>query len=112
MGSPEVLCCFICPSEEGQNDSTLRLAVVRLPPSLESKAESGARGTMWLALLPLPLRGGREMPSEGPFQGRREGFHCSAPPFSFLLINSLASLISPDEMRPREHRPPARRLAL
>lgn len=28
-------------------------------------------------------------------------------PFSFLLINSPASLISPDEMRPREHCPPA-----
>lgn len=61
---------------------------------------------MWLALLLLPLRRGREMPSEGPLQGYREGFLCSAPPFSFLLINSPASLISPDEMRPREHCPP------
>lgn len=46
------------------------------------------------------------MPSEGPLQGRREAVRCSAPPFSFLLINSPASLISPDEMRPREHCPP------
>lgn len=115
VGSPDVLCCFryrvrvsLFSIRRGttKTTSTLWLAVVRPPPSLEFKTESRARGTMWLALLPPATKRAGDAfggPPPGPQRGRR----CSAPPFSFLLINSPASLISPDEMRPREHCPPA-----
>lgn len=93
-------------AEERQNDFYIVAGCGKATPSLEFKTESRARGTMWLALLPPATKRAGDAfggPPPGPQRGRR----CSAPPFSFLLINSPASLISPDEMRPREHCPPA-----
>ena len=55
-----------------------------------------------------PEKRGWEMPLEAPSSlGPQTASAARLPPFSFLLINSPASLISPDEMRPRERCPPA-----
>lgn len=96
------------PLRKDKTTSTLWLAVVRPPPPLSSKlrVEPGAPcGWRYCRLPATKKRAGDAFggPPPGPQRGRR----CSAPPFSFLLINSPASLISPDEMRPREHCPPA-----
>lgn len=56
---------------------------------------------------PLPKREGGRCLRRAPSRASETASAAPLSPFSFLLINSPASLISPDEMRPRERCPPA-----
>lgn len=69
----------------------------------------GSQGHHVACAKPLLKREGGRCLRRAPSRASETASAAQLPPFSFPLINSPASLISRDEMRPREHCPPAPR---